>query len=220
MIPKVIHYCWFGRKEKPQSVMEYISSWKRACPDYAIKEWNEDNFDIYKFPYTREAYMVGKYAFVSDVARLYALQLEGGIYLDTDVKLLKSFDDFLNYRSFIGMETPFWVSTAVIGAEANVSWVKDFYDTYTQLHFIRKSGLLKTIPNTFTLSQFLHQRFPHDEKDLNIYPMDFFSPKIYATQECWITENTVAVHDFAGTWLSPISTSQRLRNLMIRYVKK
>lgn len=104
MIPKIIHYCWFGRKEKPQQVVRFIEGWKQKLPNYTIKEWNEDNFDVNSCDFTREAYIHKKYAFVSDVARLYALFVEGGIYMDTDVEVIKSFDDLLHESFLIGYE--------------------------------------------------------------------------------------------------------------------
>ena len=100
MIPRIIHYCWFGRKPKPEKVIEYINTWKEHCPDYEIIEWNEDNFDVNQMPFTREAYKTRKFAFVSDVCRLFALMKFGGIYMDTDVRVLKSFDDYINFKSF------------------------------------------------------------------------------------------------------------------------
>ena len=98
MIPKVIHYCWFGRGELPPLAKKCLDSWKKYCPDYEIKEWNEDNFDLDSYPYVREAYDKRKFAFVTDVVRLYALYHEGGIYMDTDVEVLKPLDRFLSHR--------------------------------------------------------------------------------------------------------------------------
>ena len=100
MIPKIIHYCWFGGKPKPQKVIEYIETWKKFCPDYEIKEWNEDNFDVNMMPYTREAYKMKRFAFVSDVCRMYALAKFGGIYFDTDIEVKRSFDKLLSLHSF------------------------------------------------------------------------------------------------------------------------
>ena len=104
MIPKVIHYCWFGRNPLPPLAIKCIESWKKYCPDYEIKEWNEDNFDLDLFPYTREAYDNRKFAFVTDVVRLYALYHEGGVYMDTDVEVLKPIDCFLTHHAFSGFE--------------------------------------------------------------------------------------------------------------------
>ena len=104
MIPKIIHYCWFGRSDKPNSFYEYLESWKKYLPDYEIKEWNEDNFDISSCKYVEQAYNAKKYAFVSDYVRVYVLELEGGIYFDTDVEVRKPFDVLLNNHFFIGYE--------------------------------------------------------------------------------------------------------------------
>ena len=217
MIPKVIHYCWFGKKAKPQSVVDCIATWRQILPDYSIKEWNEDNFNYKEIGYAYEAYRLRKFAFVSDVARLYALINEGGVYLDTDVKLLKSFDPYLDNRSFIGMENPYRVSTAVIGAEPNVNWVTAFYESYKTTHFIRINGKMKNIPNTELLSRFLDIRYPCDEQELTRYDMDYFCAKVFATKEYNITVNTVAIHDFNSSWVSDnVSMIHRLKNILIR----
>lgn len=221
MIPKIIHYCWFGRNPKPQQVVEYINQWHKILPDYQFKEWNEDNFDINAMAFTREAYRVKKYAFVSDVCRLYALLTEGGIYLDTDVRLLNSFDPFLSNHSFIGKEVPFKVSTAVIGAEKNCSWVKTFYDSYKLKHFIVRKGLYNDIENTALLTSLLNKLYPNYNKILKVYDVDFFCAKLFNQrgQYC-ITDNTVAVHEFSGTWINKkFSLLRRVKNILIRIVK-
>ena len=102
MIPKTIHYCWFGRQPKPPGVLTYIATWRAAMPDYDIIEWNEDNFDIDFCDYSREAYATRNFAFVADVCRLKVLYEHGGIYLDTDIEVLRPFDPYLHHRSFCG----------------------------------------------------------------------------------------------------------------------
>ena len=104
MIPKIIHYCWFGRKPLPPLAVKCIESWKKYLPDYTIKEWNEDNFDINIVPYTREAYEVGKYAFVSDYARFYILYHHGGLYFDTDVEVIRPMDDLVGRGAFLAWD--------------------------------------------------------------------------------------------------------------------
>ncbi len=152
MIPKIIHYCWFGGKEKPADVKQLIAQWHTLHPDYEIREWNESNFDVNQYAYTREAYATQNYAHVSDVARLYALYLHGGIYLDTDVEVVGSFDAFLRHRSFCCAEHK-WLGTGVLGAQAQAYWVKLFLDYYASHHFITRWGHEKRTPNTklFTL---------------------------------------------------------------------
>lgn len=136
MIPKIIHYCWFGKGEKPEQVIKYITLWKQKNPDYDIKEWNESNFDYQQWKFCREAYQVKKFAFVSDVCRLYALLTEGGIYLETDIEMIKNFDPFLSDKSFVGEERNHTIGSGCIGAEKGTSWVKDFLETYNTREFI------------------------------------------------------------------------------------
>lgn len=218
MIPKIIHYCWFGRNPKPQKVLEYINGWKKLCPDYEIKEWNEDNFNVNILPFTREAYKVQKYAFVSDVCRLYALLHEGGIYLDTDVRLMKNFDSFLNLKSFIGKEVPFKVGTAVIGAESTCAWLKNFYDSYRDKHFITRKGFYNDLENTAILTQLLNRLYPSYKNELEIFDIDVFCGKLYAKKQYVISDRTVAVHEFSGTWMKKKYTYiNRLKNICSRF---
>lgn len=219
MIPKIIHYCWFGRNPKPQKVLEYIETWKKFCPNYEIKEWNEDNFDVNMMPYTSEAYKMKKYAFVSDVCRMYALKMYGGIYLDTDVEMRKSFDSLLSLHSFLGKEMPFKLSTAVIGAEPNAGWVNDFLDTYSSKHFIWSSGKLNALENTALLTNFFNQHFPKYFNDIKVYEIDVFSAKLYSTNEICISDNTYTVHHFTGTWLKKHTWLDRIKAISYRYLR-
>lgn len=197
MIPKVIHYCWFGRQVKPQLVIDYIEVWHRVLSDYEIKEWNEDNFNVDSLPYTAQAYKAKKYAFVSDVCRMYAL-LEGGIYLDTDVRVLRTFDNFLKNKSFIGIEARNRLGTAVIGAEPNTPWIKDFLQEYNSIPFQKGNGKFDLLPNTTRLTSFLSQ---YDGEQPEIYAQDFFSAKDYKSGTVSITGNTVCVHEFSSSWV-------------------
>ena len=117
MIPKIIHYCWFGGKKKPENVEQYILSWKNKCPDYEIREWNENNFDIKSNCFCKEAYEKKKWAFVSDYARLAILYKYGGIYMDTDVEVIKPFDNLLTYQAFLCFESSKMVSIGTLGAK-------------------------------------------------------------------------------------------------------
>lgn len=224
MIPKIIHYVWFGG-EKPNSVLACIETWKTACPDYEIREWNEGNCGIINCDFLSEALSLRKYAFASDVIRMAVLSKYGGIYLDTDVRLLKSFDEFLLNRSFIGFETPFCVSTAVIGAELNVKWVEEFLNhTYAikGKHFILRNGSLDLEPNTRKLTDFLNCTWHRHSQDIAIYPEDYFCCKSFFTGEIRTTENSVAIHDFACTWKPRKKESifVRMHNLMKRFFTK
>lgn len=220
MIPKIIHYCWFGRSSKPSKVLEYIETWKTMCPDYEIKEWNEDNFDVNMLAFTKEAYKVKKYAFVSDVCRLYALLKFGGIYMDTDVRVLKTFDDYLKYRSFIGREAPFKISTAVIGAETNCKWLKVFFDFYQDKHFITRQGFLNNLENTAILTRILNKLYPEYKDELEIFDIDIFCGKLFFKNQYFITERTVSVHEFSGSWMNKkLNIGERIFNIFMRLTK-
>lgn len=220
MIPKIIHYCWFGKSDKPQSVLDCIATWRKEMPDYEIKEWNEYNFDCRLCDFSMEAYLLKKYAFVSDVARLYALYTEGGIYMDTDVRVVHSFDKYLGYKSFIGRESPCILSTAVIGAEAGTQWVKDFLQSYTVKgkHFILNDGSLAITPNSMLLSSFITWTWDCRKNELTIFNEDYFCCTSYASKKQIITENSVAIHCFKGSWCAVKKTSlkDRLTNLLLK----
>ena len=128
MIPKKIHYCWFGRNPLPESAQKCIASWRKYLPDYEIKEWNEDNFDINVNLYVKQAYESRKFAFVTDYVRLYALASEGGVYMDTDVEVLKTFDPFLHHHAFSGFENNNYVPTGMMASEKNGKWVTELLD--------------------------------------------------------------------------------------------
>lgn len=217
MIPKIIHYCWFGRGPMPEIAKECIESWEKFLPDYEIRLWNEDNFDVNICTYTSEAYQAKKYAFVSDYARLWVLYKYGGLYFDTDVKLLASPLNILAAGPYMGAETngnesP--VSKATVnpglgmGAEAGMSFLKimlDRYDTYRFISLADSSLNLKTIVEYTT--ELLHESdFPDKITEkikcagFNIYPKDFFSPRSLDGRKTVITPRTVSIHLFANTW--------------------
>lgn len=208
MIPKVIHYCWFGRKPKPDSVLRYIKTWYDKMPDYEIKEWNEDNFDVNSLKFTKEAYALKKYAFVSDVARIYALYKEGGIYLDTDVEVKKDLLPLLVNKSFIGWED-ILPGTAVLASEKNTEWLKDMLDFYKDRHFINWYGKLETTPNPYILAPVLKKyglRLNHKKDVLKdniaIYPIEFLCAHDMSKRKYIITENTYCIHHFDASWCS------------------
>lgn len=212
MIPKTIHYCWFGRKPKPESIVRYMESWKRHLPDYTITEWNEDNFDIDICRYSREAYEAGDYAHVSDVCRVYVLHKYGGIYLDTDVEVLKPFDSFLNFRSFAGVEA-YNVCTAVVGAEAGCSWLETFLNYYSRQHFINMFGHAVRTPNTDILTHTILPGIPADTWPA-IFPIDFFCGKDYSTGQLYVTANTVSIHHYEASWRKRRTLPVRVRNII------
>lgn len=216
MIPRIIHYCWFGRSQKPKLVEKCIRSWKLVCPDYVIIEWNEDNFDISATPqYVRDAYKEKKWAFVSDYARFVALVEYGGIYLDTDVELLKPLDQFLRHNAFSGTEDGEFISAGIIGCEKGYELFKDFRDSYETLSFYNSDGTLNITTVVVMLTDWCKQRgyvsenIYQDIQGFVIYPSDFFYPLSNADKVLRKTDNTVSIHWFAGSWVSEERKKQK-----------
>ena len=207
MIPKIIHYCWFGRGKMPELAQKCIESWHKFMPDYTYKLWNEDNFDIQCIPYVKEAYEARKFAFVTDYVRLYALYTEGGIYMDTDVEVLKPYDDLLTLPGFTGYEGSKHLPpvTGTMASEPGNLWVKEQLAAYDGIHFVKKDGSLDTMPNTARISQimkeggFVQNGQKQVYKDMHIFPVEFFCPR-QTTGEVFITENTYCDHHFMGSW--------------------
>lgn len=203
MIPKKIHYCWFGGNPLPDSVKNCINSWKKFCPNYEIIEWNESNYDVHKIPYISEAYKNKKYAFVSDYARLDIIYNEGGFYLDTDVELIKSLDNLSSEHCFMGMEEPGRVATGLgFGAEKGHPFVKMNMIEYEDKLFNTKA--LETCVDVTTnllLSQGLMQENLYQKiNDISIYPSEFFCPFSMKTQKMEITKKTYSIHHYDSTW--------------------
>lgn len=207
MIPKIIHYCWFGRGEMPELALRCIESWHRFLPDYDYKLWNEDNFDINCNAYVKEAYEAKKYAFVTDYVRLYALYTEGGIYMDTDVEVLKPYDDLLDLPGFTGYEGSKHLPpvTGTMASEPRNEWVKEQLAAYDDIHFLKEDGSLDTMPNTARISQIMKEGgFVQDGKkrvykDMYIFPVEYFCPR-QTTGEVFITDKTYCDHHFMGSW--------------------
>ena len=214
LIPKLIHYCWFGKSPLPVSMQKCIDSWRRFFPDYEIKEWNETNFDVNMLPYTREAYKAKKYAFVSDVARFWILFHEGGLYFDTDVEIISSFDDILSKGAFMGVESrckndelPNVNPGLGLGAEKGNLVLKSVFDYYKNLHYINNSGETNigtvVTHTTYVLANQYGLKSSNVIQELNgitIYPMDYFCPFDDLTGVLKTTNNTRSIHWFAKTW--------------------
>lgn len=208
MIPRIIHYCWFGRCEMPQSAKDCIASWHQYMPDWQYRLWNEDAFDVDSVQYTSEAYKAGKYAFVSDYVRLVALEREGGLYLDTDVEVFRSFDELLSHRAFAGFEgskhKP--VGTCVMASEAHSEWVKEMLEAYQVRHFLVNGKPDLTTNVQFITSIMAANGFRQDGTEqeyhgLHVFPVDYFSPR-HTTGEYIRTENTYCEHKALGSWTS------------------
>lgn len=209
-IPKVIHYCWFGRGEKPDLAIKCIESWKKELPDYEIIEWNEDNFDIEQNLYVKQAYEKRKFAFVTDYVRLYVLYNYGGIYMDTDVEVLKSLDPFLKHPAFSGFENNDKIPTGIMAAKKGNNWIKDLLDEYKDLKFINDDGTLDLTTNVIRITNLTEKKYglkcessyQELENTVVFYPYDYFCPKDWFSGNINLTNNTVTIHHFNGSWHS------------------
>lgn len=208
-IPKVIHYFWFGNKKKPDLVKHCISSWKRFCSEYTIIEWNENNFDVNKYLYTKQSFELKKYSFTTDLARLDILYNYGGIYLDTDVELIKPLDSLLYQSGFIGTEK--WGninSGGGCGFIKNHPTIKELLNTRINIPFIIDDFEINFSTNALYESLFFMDKgyIPNQEiqkiVDITIYSYDFFHPYDFLTNQVRTTENTYGIHHFNGSWLN------------------
>lgn len=207
MIPKKIHYCWFGRGEMPELAVKCIESWHKFMPDYEYKLWNEDNFDINCNQYVKEAYEAKKYAFVTDYVRLHALYTEGGIYMDTDVEVLKSFDSLLHLNGFIGFEGTKrkHIGTGTIACQPNGDWVSEQIHAYDDASFFLPNGSYDLTTNPIRITRimvengFVQNGVEQDYKDMHVFPTEYFCPR-QTTGECFLTDNTFCDHHFMGSW--------------------
>ncbi len=206
-IPKVIHYCWFGKKNIPDQYREWMKSWKKYCPDYEIVEWNEDNFDIRSNQYVSEAYDMKKFAFVSDFARLDILYKNGGIYLDTDVEIVKPFDALLHQRGFCGYEGDAFIDTGLAtGVYEKNEVIGIWRDDYLTRHFIKDDGKMDLTTCTVRQTQILKKLgFVPDGRfqsvlDMNCYPQTFFQSFLCYGRKPFITKQSFSIHHYAASW--------------------
>lgn len=217
MIPKIIHYIWFGGKPLTPLAEQCLASWQEHMPDWVIMRWDESNFDIAVAPlYVRQAYDARKFAFVSDYVRLWALEQYGGVYVDTDVKALRSYEPLLDDTAFIGLEESkaHLPGTCVMGCEPHCQWVRDMLEVYKGVEFIKPDGsldlttnvqrmgvvMLKELTNEgLTSERYWKQNQYIDKWGLRIYTHDYFSP-ITSTRVMRKTKNTYSIHYFAESW--------------------
>lgn len=206
-IPKIIHYCWFGRKPKPKLAERCIKSWEKYCPDYEIIEWNEDNFDVSAAPlYVRQAYEAGRWAFVTDYVRLKAMLEMGGIYMDTDVEIIKPLTPYLQHRAFAGFEHPERIQTGLLACEKGFPLFREFMEYYHTAVFRKEDGSVDTTTNVQILTN-LCIRYglkPDGSRQtvegFAVYPVDYFCPVDFDTEKLHKTKNTVVIHWFAASW--------------------
>lgn len=232
MIPKVIHYCWFGGGKKSELIEKCIASWRKFCPDCEIVEWNESNYDVSKNKYMYQAYQEKRWGFVPDYARLDIIYNHGGIYLDTDVELIRNIDNLFDGDGFMGFEsTPgqsekCFVNTGQgFGAPAHNEIIKKMRDLYENLEFVNSDGTLNLQPSPFYNTMALMQEGLKQKNVMQIigkvtvYPADYMCPIDWRTQKCTITSNTISIHHFNASWLSESEKKRRKRERQCDYVK-
>ena len=216
MIPKVIHYCWFGRNPLPSSAVKCIDSWKKFLPDYQIKEWNEDNFDVNIIPYTSDAYKAKKYAFVSDYARFWIIYNYGGVYFDVDVELIRPIDDILEKGPFWGLELdcskgalPTVAPGLGIAAEAGDGIYAKILEQYRSMSFFEKDGSISKfsmIPMVSGMFRDMGLKGTEEVEKIRehyVYPKEYFNPLDPITGRMKKTANTRSIHWFMASWLPP-----------------
>ena len=209
MIPRIIHYCWFGRGPMPELALKCIESWHKYMPDFEYKLWNEDNFDINCNAYVKEAYEARKFAFVTDYVRLYALYTEGGIYMDTDVEILRPLGELMELPAFTGYEASM-ANAPVTGLMASAPhgiWVREQLAYYEGKHFVNPDGSLDLTPNTVPIANIMvaggfviNGKYQVYKNDMHVFPVDYFCP-LTSTRVLKLTKNTYCIHHFAGSWV-------------------
>ena len=228
-IPRIIHYCWFGGAEPPEEVKRCIKSWEQHCPGYQIIRWDEANYDYTKYTFAKEAYEQKKWAFVSDVARLDVVYQYGGIYLDTDVELVKPIDFLLEEQAFMGIEKGRFVATGLgFGAQAGHKLIAENLDAYSQMKFIMNDGNLNLIPcprvTTTILEQYGFKRKDEMQiiEGIKIFPSEYFCPMLLSDGSAEITNKTISIHHYAGTWTSDVEKRgvQKRRFIYTHFGKK
>jgi mannosyltransferase OCH1-like enzyme len=208
-IPRIIHFCWFGGKALPSLAKKCLNSWAKYLPDYKVIRWDENSFDVDAHPFTREAFESKKWAFITDYVRLYVLHEIGGVYMDSDVEIIKPIDEFLVHSAFSSFESPFLIPTGLMASSKQNNWIKVLLQYYDNKHFIDKDGYPELIANTNIITKISQEKFnlqisnAHQVLDGNvhIYPSDYFCPMNWETQKIEPTNNSYALHHFAGSWI-------------------
>lgn len=231
MIPKIIHYCWLSDEPLPNDIKEYIEGWKRLMPDYKIVKWDTSKFDIDSVPFVKQAFENHKWAFAADYIRVYALYNYGGIYLDSDVEVLKKFDDFLNLKMMLGYENTNIRSleVAVWGAEKNHPLLSDILDLLDKRQFIQNDGSFDLKPLPMVVRDLIHEKgyqcrdvmslsdCCENDNVIQVFPYYYFSPKSHVTNQNMVNDISYCIHHFKASWLSP---GIRRKLAFIAYIKR
>ncbi len=231
MIPKIIHFCWLSGDKYPPLIERCIASWKEKLSDYEFILWDTNKFDLNESKWVKQAFEAKKYAFAADYIRLYAVYNYGGIYLDSDVEVVKKFDDLLKLPYFIGTEGYGLLEAGIFGAEKGTSWIGDCLKHYENRNFIKNDESIDTRTLPSIMGEQIRKnrsiieisgreifQLNKDEysNDLFIFPKDYFSPKDPLTLDVNLTNNSYCIHHFDGSWLSPwIRYRRKLRSLLL-----
>lgn len=230
MIPKKIHYCWFGGNPLPDDVKRYIESWKKYCPDYEIIQWDESNYNVHKNRYVEQAYKNKKWAFLTDYARLDIVYEQGGIYLDADVELIHGLNDLLKNKCYMGMEQIGTVNTGLgFGAEAKHPFLRKNMLPYEENEYEREDGkfippiCVRVTTKLLKNSGLVEENKIQNIEDVTIYPTDYFCPLKMGTNKITITTNTYSIHHYAASWYTGNAVIRKIKYYLIPlkiFVKK
>ena len=219
MIPKIIHYCWFGKGEMPELYKKCVDSWKKNLPEYQIMRWDEDSFDINTNEYVKRAYENKKYAFVTDYVRLLVLYKYGGIYMDTDVEVVRPLDKFLTCRAFSGFEKKDCVPTGIIGAEKENNVIKDLLSDYDNMAFVKADGSLNLTTNVVTITNYFKKhKIKLNGKEQIIEGFHMFPQRYFCTNSVLLIfnmtpKNVYTIHHYGGGW---DKDGKKIQNLPFR----
>lgn len=225
-MPRVVHYCWFGRGPKPGLAVKCMNSWRKHLRGWQFVEWNEDRFDVRSVPYVREAYEAGKYAFVSDYVRLHALYHHGGVYMDTDVEVLKPLEPLLAHGAFSGFEDERFLQSGTMGAVPGHPWIKSLLDDYEGRRFVKDDGSYDLMTNTAAISAIckrmglkLDGRYQELDSGAVFYPRTYFSPYDPVDGASYINGDSYTIHHYSQSWLpAHVRLRSRLKRAASRIV--